>query len=60
MLLCSKFLLLRNVEKMQFVGSSRVANEADCLIMSALITEISRWDQSCFIMHSTSRLKNAG
>lgn len=43
-LFCSEFLLLCNVEKMQFVGSSRVANEADCLITSALITEIFRWD----------------
>lgn len=31
-----------------FVGSSRAANETDCLIVSALITEIPRRDQVMF------------
>lgn len=41
------------LRKSLFVGSSRATNETDCLIVSALITEISCRDQSCFIMHST-------
>jgi len=40
---------------LSLIKNSRATNETDRLIMSVLITKISRQDQSCFITHSTLR-----